>query len=457
MISVIILSIAAISHQCIVDQPHIVKIDDDRVNVGLISTTECQPNITVTCGSKSATINYKEKSRYANDEINYVRFAYFFEAQVTAGIECQWSHEGENKLGPFKFKLRPADEGKAKYLWLADMDISENSKETRLALQSKLNLTDFDGYIHGGDFAYDINDDKGMKGDKYFEALGATTARVSFMPIAGNHENFDNGKLFNFRYRMPHSTDNNIWYTVQYDTLFLFVNYDALLSWEGMTIGEAVEKIQKILEENSQTRWKAVVSHRPTYCGDMATSDCIVNIYALKPLDDLYRKHSVDIMLESHEHFYERLKVVDSSLTIQQTCFSEGNQEERATYKDCKHPVAVINGCAGNEEIFPVNVTNNGFTQKAVSGIQCFAEIHIDMNSLSVVLKRSSDLSELDSFKLVKDTPKPHRGMLAYYIIGGILATIVFSFLLFKASPAGKNKFGDSEVYDVVNNKLEIN
>lgn len=446
--------------QCVMGQPWITRYPDNHIKFGLVSPDNCEPSISLSDGSTTKQIVYDAKNQYTNQALTYSRYAYFFTASVKPGTTYTWSYEtAKSKLGPFKFRLRSAeDASSSRYLWTADMDISDNSRPTVAALVNNLDLTKYDGYMHGGDFAYDINDDDGMKGDRYFESLGSVTASVPFMPIAGNHENYDNGRLFDYRFKMPSSTDNNLWHVVQHDTLFLFVNYDMMLTWKGMSMTDAVMKIKSIFDENSAVQWRVVVSHRPDYCGDLETVDCFVNIYALKAIDDLYRKYKVDILMQSHEHFYERLKVIDSQLNIDQSCYKAGKAGIQAIYDRCSHPVTVINGCAGNEEIFPTNVTTNGFSELHISGVQCFAEVAIERGSLSIAVRSSADFSEIDNFKLLKDVqPQSSKAYLTYYIIGGLIVTIVFSLLLFKASPSSKDRPDGFTECDLVNNKLDIN
>ena len=50
-----------------------------------------------------------------------------------------------------------------------------------------------------------------------------------------------------------------------------------------------------------------VLSHRPIYCSDVYnTIDCNKNFLYLKPVYDLFLRYKVDLILSSHEHFYER-------------------------------------------------------------------------------------------------------------------------------------------------------
>ena len=99
------------------------------------------------------------------------------------------------------------------------MDISSNSTNTRNAMKMT-NWTEYSMLMHSGDFAYDIQDENGLRGDKYFENQSDNNKRVPYQIIPGNHENFDNGKLMNYRFQMPmdsnlrKQTGGNHYYTV---------------------------------------------------------------------------------------------------------------------------------------------------------------------------------------------------------------------------------------------------
>ena len=57
--------------------------------------------------------------------------------------------------------------------------------------------------IHSGDFAYDIKDNHGLKGDEYFENQSQNNKQVAYLIIPGNHETIYQGNLLNYRFQMP--------------------------------------------------------------------------------------------------------------------------------------------------------------------------------------------------------------------------------------------------------------
>ncbi len=58
--------------------------------------------------------------------------------------------------------------------------------------------------IHNGDFAYNVQDDNGTRGDNFFQHIStAFGASRPYMITYGNHEIFGNYSNINSRFRMP--------------------------------------------------------------------------------------------------------------------------------------------------------------------------------------------------------------------------------------------------------------
>ena len=122
--------------------------------------------------------------------INYLKTGHFFVAQIIVGDRYQWSFEnGERSIGPFNFRIRDTSK-EAKFVLMSDMDITQNSNETVKALK-QLDWTQYDGLVHAGDYAYDVNVNDGKRGDDYFNALWNILPSVPYLVVAGNHENYD--------------------------------------------------------------------------------------------------------------------------------------------------------------------------------------------------------------------------------------------------------------------------
>lgn len=90
---------------------------------------------------------------------------------------------------------------------VSDMDNSINSVAT---INKMISIKDwYDIIIHNGNFAYNIEDDVGMRGDDFFDSIQEAISTKPYIITPGNHENFDDGKFFNFRFRMPGLHNDN--------------------------------------------------------------------------------------------------------------------------------------------------------------------------------------------------------------------------------------------------------
>ena len=137
-------------------------------------------------------------------------------------------------LGPFEYLIRDPDglDGQ-KYLILSDTDESIKANETWKMLRH-MKKGEYDALIHAGDYAYNIEDDHGMRGDYFFRDLSRYTRSLPFLGVLGNHEQKSNGSLFNYRFLMPGSTEmfNNSLFSVVRGSLQLtFINYDYFLTY----------------------------------------------------------------------------------------------------------------------------------------------------------------------------------------------------------------------------------
>ena len=411
-IFIALLLIVGYAASCKAEQPAMTVGDTDgEVIFSFLSSDACASpvvNLKNFNASTIETVALTFTKSYSNPNLGgYSKNAYFFKKQLTTGVKYSWSFLADYPVGPFVFSVRNlTEQGTARFVVIADMDISGSSTHTQAALSS-MDWSEYDGLIHVGDFAYDIQDDNGKKGDDYFNSLRNTIATVPYMVIAGNHENYDNGKLFNFRWMMAdynETIENNFYAVRRGPVWFMFVNYDYLLNFHPDSVGEVIgyleTRFQKA-EKDSRIKWRAVVSHRPIYCGDYDTSDCQMNLLYLRPFDELYRKYKVDVLLESHEHFYERLFLRDNSIAKRPTAHlssSNGTQE----FRDVEDPLHVISGCAGNSEIFPDSVTTNSMSENKVVGKECYIDLLVTSDMMRISLLSSVDRSLMDDIILHK-------------------------------------------------------
>ncbi|KAI8432466.1 hypothetical protein MSG28_004852 [Choristoneura fumiferana] len=119
----------------------------------------------------------------------------------------------------------------------------------------------FDLILHVGDFAYDMHDDDGKRGDQFMRQIQPLAAMVPYMTCPGNHEAtyFDLGPLHIV------SISTEYYYFLQFGARMLFTQY----AWLQQDLAEANK------EENRKVRpWIVLMGHRPMYCSNSDDIDC---------------------------------------------------------------------------------------------------------------------------------------------------------------------------------------
>ena len=76
-------------------------------------------------------------------------------------------------------------------------------------LQKKIHENQLDALIHAGDFAYDLRDFQGFKGDQFMEEIESVAAYVPYMTCPGNHEHANEYNEYRHRFLMPYNNRGN--------------------------------------------------------------------------------------------------------------------------------------------------------------------------------------------------------------------------------------------------------
>ena len=177
-------------------------------------------------------------------EMSYSGQGVFYNVTASDFMEFDfWSLESDGtKTEKHKLTKRPiVADSTLRFAVISDYDISEAGQKTLRDLEA-LDSDKYDFLLHIGDFAYDIKDDNGQKGDTFFEKMtSAFSTRIPYIITAGNHETdleSDNGKLLFYRFNMTgapayqqNDTSNlpNSAYSFKIkNALFLHVNFDLL-------------------------------------------------------------------------------------------------------------------------------------------------------------------------------------------------------------------------------------
>ena len=438
------------SEECDLSQVHITlgdffslnTVSDHAFTIGMV-TQDCQGTFMLGLMEEGGEVykniyaNYrKNASIMMTDNSTYVRSAVFFNISVQdSETTHSWAifYNKTQVYGPVKLSkkvLKP--DGEFKMAVIADMDLTKYSKETIDRMQ-EWNADDYDCFMHIGDFAYDIFEDGGAKGDEFFNKMSGVTQSIPYIITPGNHENYAIGALFNYRFRMP-NTDPNMKAPQQnhyYDFLvkdhyFISVNFDSVLFFPTPFVFENTLKWLsdrlELAKNNTNIRWKVFFSHRPIFCSDLLYSgDCSYNLYALQPFQDILIRHNVTVVLNGHLHIYSRMKPFTNFKILPLDTVGKGSYLE------------IITGHAGTEHFFPDTSLTPLYESPIVEKIDLtgptYMQIWAKPDTFEGKLHLSKDDSVLDSFVFETNLPKKETPIWIYYL----LATLA---VIFTASVA---------------------
>eukprot|EP01103_Thecamoeba_quadrilineata_P009929 TRINITY_DN2034_c0_g1_i4.p1 TRINITY_DN2034_c0_g1~~TRINITY_DN2034_c0_g1_i4.p1 ORF type:complete len:366 (-),score=59.14 TRINITY_DN2034_c0_g1_i4:38-1135(-) len=198
--------------------------------------------------------------------------------------------------------------------------------------------------IHAGDFAYDLDSDGGVNGDAYMNRIQPIAGNMPYMTCIGNHE--DNYAFSNYinRFFMP-GDSQNMWYSwnmgpihfVAYSTEVYFT--DSLIYTKERQIEWLQDDLTKANKNRDEQPWIIAYGHRPMYCSNADGDDCTKNTSLVRAgLEDLFFEQGIDLIIEAHEHSYERLWPVFNETVTQ------------FNYSNPLAPVHIISGAAGCNE-----------------------------------------------------------------------------------------------------------
>mmetsp|Transcript_17743 Transcript_17743/g.38532 ORF Transcript_17743/g.38532 Transcript_17743/m.38532 type:complete len:431 (-) Transcript_17743:105-1397(-) len=205
---------------------------------------------------------------------------------------------------------------------------------------------EFNAVVHVGDFAYDLDSDGGVNGDEFMNRIQSIAAHLPYMAAVGNHE-IEGGSFAHYvnRFTMP-GDSNGMWYSVDVGQAHLIVySSETFFTQSKWTTDAQLEWLKSDLAAANKNRaarpWVIAFGHRPMYCSNIDHDDCANGPAGSKVragLEELFHVGGVDIVIEAHEHSYERLWP-----TFNETVTAHN-------YTDPTAMVHIISGCAGCNE-----------------------------------------------------------------------------------------------------------
>jgi hypothetical protein len=256
--------------------------------------------------------------------------------------------------------------------------------------------------LHGGDFVYN-----GSKAIQWKGLFGATADVMAELPIQwgiGNHDNGPGegeGANYNRLLHLPRSdqalggSGTEDFYAFTYGNA-IFVS----LSTEGFKGGaikfqEQADWMDKILTQNPK-RWKIVYMHKPIYTEYFFVTH--------KPNEEgqnaafvpVINKHHVDLVIGSHNHFYERY--------APSNCSDGGSDKPCLVADYSQGSVYITSGGGGAFPVFVPGLTNN--VRLVASGLHQF--LHFEIKDHQLVAKALDEGSNvIDTFTINKPPTSP--------------------------------------------------
>lgn len=189
-------------------------------------------------------------------------------------------------------------------------------------LQEDAQRGNYDAILHVGDFAYNMEYDNGVVGDDFMNQIQTIAAYVPYMTCPGNHELAYNFSNYRNRFSMPGNTEV-IFYSWNIGPAHIISYSTEVYFWLQYGIEQIVQQYEWLIrdleeatlpENRSKRPWIITMAHKPMYCSNENPNDCTktnsmirtgITSKHLWPLEDLFYKYGVDLMLEAHEHSNE--------------------------------------------------------------------------------------------------------------------------------------------------------
>lgn len=398
-------------HKCIAEQEHITfgsyfTDSKDESNYYTISTIAKVPGSAI-CdvvleiegkdGTKS-TLKAKSSSTFSNEEKQYEAKSIFFEIpKSTAETSVKWHVKSDISEGNWHvFPSIERNNLNSKFIVVADMSTCTLS-EPLYAKLKEMDSSNIDGFMHVGDFAYNVHSRKGKTGDEFFQEMSSRiTSRIPYFVTPGNHEVKYSGKFFSYRFKMPGGGDPldraSHWYSFDYKGVhWTSLNFDYIFN-EALHPEKKQEAFNWLsydldrASKNPDVNFIVFYSHRPFYCQKLDSCDMF---FLARPFEVLLRKYKVDVMISGHAHHYMRLhKNTDFELT---------------DYRD--GPLMIVNGIGGaidEEEDLKSNGLEGPFAAVSYKKTAGYLIIESTSSTLSIEMRKATDDTVIDNYSLVR-------------------------------------------------------
>lgn len=224
--------------------------------------------------------------------------------------------------------------------------------------------------------------------DEFFYAAGFIPSSTPIMPVPGNHEYRKNPKVKNDSKEKritpmwrPHFTlpENGVKGLEETSYYFDYQGARFIMLNGTENIEDQIEWLDELLSR-TKSKWKIVIVHQPVY----STGKDRDNPEYREKLTSVYDKHSVDLVLQGHDHTYGRTYKV------------KGNKVVSSNEQGTVYAVSV-----SGPKAYELNPKFKELMVKTGGNVQLFQTITISGNKLDY--KSYTVTGKLfDSFELIK-------------------------------------------------------
>lgn len=191
----------------------------------------------------------------------------------------------------------PDDEAPVQFAVIGD---SGDGSEGQLAVIEQLGAVPFDLLLHTGDVAYESGKASELT-RQFFDLYGPLIRSVPVYPTSGNHEyKTRNAAPYLSAFVLPDNGKDERWYSFDWGPIH-FVALDT----ERMSHAQAAWLDRDLAATDRP--WKIVIAHRPPYSSGKHGSSKAFRLW----FEALLEKHGVQLVLNGHDHHYERVEPQD--------------------------------------------------------------------------------------------------------------------------------------------------
>lgn len=211
-----------------------------------------------------------------------------------------YSLEGLTAAAGFRTAPAPGKGAPVRFVAFGD---SGSDDSDQLSLLSQLETVPLDLIVHTGDLAYESGTSAQLD-NTVFDVYAPLLRSFALFPVTGNHDYDTNrGAPFFQAFALPEDGDLSLpehWYSFDWgDVHFVGLDTEQTGATEAAWLDDDLMR--------NQLPWTIVFAHRPPYSSGEHGGDGAFRRYFVPVLE----KYQVPLVLNGHDHDYERTKVLN--------------------------------------------------------------------------------------------------------------------------------------------------